>query len=218
MILTLIGNLKSLCTLKVLLTLAERGITEYKFVDINLDKGEQKLPSHLNKQPFGVVPVLQDGDFTLYESRAICRYLSTKYKEHGQPLLPDLSDLKTMGRFEQWASVEMNNFDALARPLQMELIFKPRAGISKNGLLVESLVNTLSQRLDVFESTVLSRQSYMAGDTFSLIDIFYMPLMAYSFRMGYEELVNSRPNVKTWWETVSSRQSWKQFGPQAMVS
>ncbi|UKZ53279.1 hypothetical protein TrVGV298_007071 [Trichoderma virens] len=217
MALKLIGTPKSSCTLKVLLTLAEKGISDYRFIDIDLMKGEQKLPGYLAKQPFGVVPILEDGDISLYESRAICRYLAKKYENLGTALIPDLSDLKTMGHFEQWASVEMANFDALARPLQWEVIFKPLAGEPKNEQLIHSLVDTLAQKLDVYDKAILAEQKYMAGNTFSIVDIFYMPLMSYLFRMGFGDMITDRPNVKAWWESVSSRDSWKQFGVGATV-
>lgn len=55
---------------------------------------------------------------TSTESRAICRYLATKYPHHGNSLLPDLSKIWTV------ASVELNNFDALARLLHIEILFK----------------------------------------------------------------------------------------------
>jgi glutathione S-transferase len=43
MALTLIGNPKASCTVKVLLTLAEKGITDYNFNSVDLGKGEQKV-------------------------------------------------------------------------------------------------------------------------------------------------------------------------------
>jgi hypothetical protein len=53
MALTLIGYQKSLCTLKVLLTLADKGITDYKFVNVDLENGEQKAgtPPFLHQLP-----------------------------------------------------------------------------------------------------------------------------------------------------------------------
>lgn len=42
MALKLTGTPKSSCTLKVLLTLAEKGISNYEFLNIDLMKGEQK--------------------------------------------------------------------------------------------------------------------------------------------------------------------------------
>ncbi|KAL5083467.1 hypothetical protein Trisim1_001457 [Trichoderma cf. simile WF8] len=122
-----------------------------------------------------------------------------------------------MGYFEQWASVEMANFDAVARPLQWEIIFKPITGESKNEELVHSLLATLAQKLDVYDRAILAKQKYMAGDTFTLVDIFYMPLMSYMFRMGFGHMITDRANVKAWWESVSSRDSWKRFGVGATV-
>jgi glutathione S-transferase len=40
-----------------------------------LKPGTSKLPSHLARHPFGRMPVLEHGDFTLYETQAILRYL-----------------------------------------------------------------------------------------------------------------------------------------------
>ncbi|PKK45362.1 hypothetical protein CI102_9957 [Trichoderma harzianum] len=194
MALKLTGTPKSSCTLKVLLTLAEKGISNYEFIDIDLMKGEQKVPSHLAKQLFGVVLILEDGEISLYESRAICRYLARKYDNVGTPLLPDLSNLTKMGYFEQWAS--------------WEIIFKPITGEPKNEELVHSLLATLAQKLDVYDGAILAKQKYMAGDTFTLVDIFYMPLMSYMFRMGFGHMITDRANVKAWgreWPIVRPR-------------
>ena len=40
-----------------------------------LAPGEHKQPSHLARQPFGRMPALEHGEFTLYETQAILRYL-----------------------------------------------------------------------------------------------------------------------------------------------
>jgi glutathione S-transferase len=43
----------------------------YELVDVDLAKGEHKTPAFLALNPFGPVPVLQDGDVTLADSNAI---------------------------------------------------------------------------------------------------------------------------------------------------
>ena len=53
----------------------------------------------------------------------------------------------------------------------------------------------LSDKLDIFD-TLLTKQKYMGGDNFSLIDIFYMPYTEKLFEAGEEELITSRPNIK----------------------
>ncbi|XP_022880522.1 glutathione S-transferase F9-like isoform X2 [Olea europaea var. sylvestris] len=63
----------------VIVCLIERG-SNFKFVSIDVFKGENKTPDYLQLQPFGHVPVIQDGDYTLFESRAIMRYYAEKYR------------------------------------------------------------------------------------------------------------------------------------------
>lgn len=90
-------------------------------------------------QPFGVIPILQDGDFSLAgrqiiylwklwltqkESRAICRYIAEKYADQGTKLVPDPSDLKAAAKFSQWLSVENANWDAYASPLVNQKLFR----------------------------------------------------------------------------------------------
>ncbi|GAD97409.1 glutathion S-transferase II, GST-II, putative [Paecilomyces variotii No. 5] len=122
-----------------------------------------------------------------------------------------------MGRFEQWVNVEVTNFDALARALQMRLIFDPLKSKPANEELVSNILEALDNKLEVYETAILPKQAYMAGNEFSLVDIFYMPLTAYLFTMGHGDLVDRRPLLKMWWEKVSSRPSWKAFGVNAQV-
>jgi glutathione S-transferase len=75
MVLTVLGHPASTCTRRVLLTAAEKGV-DVEVKPIDLSKGEHKSPEYISKHhPFGVIPVLYDGDFKLYESRAIARYI-----------------------------------------------------------------------------------------------------------------------------------------------
>ena len=90
---------------------------------IDFTKNEHKSPAFLAVQPFGQVPYLDDDGFTVYESRAICRYLALKYGGVGT-LIPDPADLRRTALFEQAASVETSNFDAYASALAFEL-YKP---------------------------------------------------------------------------------------------
>lgn len=70
----------------------------------------------------------------------------------------------------------------------------------------------LEGKLDVFNK-ILGKQEYMGGDTFSLIDIFYMPYVGALFKCGCEDLFTSRENFMAWWGRVSTRDSWKKTMP-----
>src|SRR5216684_3336120 len=53
----------------------------YELVKLDLSKQESRTPAYLALHPFGEVPVLVDGDVTLFESSAICLYLADRFPE-----------------------------------------------------------------------------------------------------------------------------------------
>ena len=60
----------------VKMVLAEKGVTQYKQVQLNVLKGEPKTPEHLERHPFGKVPVLDHDGMRILETTAIARYLN----------------------------------------------------------------------------------------------------------------------------------------------
>jgi len=63
---------------RVLMT-AEHKELAYESRVLEFSKGEHKSAEHRAMNPRGKVPVLRDGDFSLYESMAIIAYLEAKY-------------------------------------------------------------------------------------------------------------------------------------------
>ena len=61
---------------------------EHELVHVDLAAGEQKREAFLALNPFGVVPVLQDGDVVLRESAAILVYLARAYAPEWYPSTP----------------------------------------------------------------------------------------------------------------------------------
>lgn len=56
----------------------------HELVHVDLLKAEQKQADFLTKNPFGQVPVLEDGDVLLADSTAILVYLGERYDEEGK--------------------------------------------------------------------------------------------------------------------------------------
>ncbi|OSX56870.1 hypothetical protein POSPLADRAFT_1158114 [Postia placenta MAD-698-R-SB12] len=187
----------------------------YELVPVDMLKDEHKAAPYLAHQPFGQVPYIDDGGFQLFESRAIARYLVTKYGGAGQTLLPSRADVEASARFEQAASVELSNFDPYMNALSWEVIFKKYAGGTTDEVVVASLVQTLNSKLDAYE-ILLSKSKYLAGDTITLADLFHLPFGNTLGLMGYDLLTTeSRPNVARWWKDISSRPSWQAVKEQA---
>ncbi|KAF4996342.1 hypothetical protein FDECE_12486 [Fusarium decemcellulare] len=106
-------------TQRVLLVLEEIGLP-YELRVVDLRNGEHKTPNFRMKyNPFGKVPVFEDGDTKLFESRAICRYIATKYKSSLMPV-----NIETLGFFEQIDSVGYGFLDTAIDYVADEMIFR----------------------------------------------------------------------------------------------
>src|SRR5215468_6342376 len=102
------GDPLSTNTRKVLTTLAELGM-RYELVHVDYAGGQHKQQPHLERQPFGQMPALEDEGFKLYETHAMCRYLDARA---GGRLLP--SELRSRAVVDQWMSIESANFSHYA--------------------------------------------------------------------------------------------------------
>jgi glutathione S-transferase len=193
------GHPMSTCTRKVLTTLAEKG-HQAEFIVVDLMKGEQKQPEHVARQPFGVVPVFEDDDGTrLYESRAIIRYLDRKLA--GTSLTP--TDLKAYGLMEQFISVEASYFSSPSVTIAMQKLMgrgTPEAS--------EKARKDLVKPLEVIDAH-LGKHEYLAGNSFSLAEVSWMPYVEFLHMAGETELLGKYKNVGAWWERISTRPSWR---------
>jgi glutathione S-transferase len=191
------GNSTVPSTRMVLLAFAEKQHTP-DVHEIELSKGEQKHPAHLKLHPFGTTPVVEDDDGTaIYESRAIIRYLDRRLP--GPSLTPE--GAREFGLMEQFIGVEqayftpnaMLPFYATIRPIDPAALPGARAATAK--------------ALDVANEALASRP-FLAGDTFSLADVAWMPYMEVLMMTGQGDLITERPHVDAWWKRVSARPAW----------
>ncbi|KAH8096466.1 hypothetical protein SO694_00009565 [Aureococcus anophagefferens] len=173
---------------------------DFEYVHVDMAKGEHKSPAFLKIQPFGKVPVLQDGDFTLFESRAIMKYVLT-----GTPLCP--GDAKEMAAVESAISVEYSYFTPAFMPVYVERMLKKKKGLEADETKVAAAIEALGPVLDVVEA-LLEGKTYMAGPKFTMADISYMPYFHQFDALGIAELRDDRPNLKAWWATVSTMPNW----------
>jgi glutathione S-transferase len=192
------GHPMSTCTRKVLTTLAETG-TPYELELVDFAKGEHKQPAHLARQPWGKVPSLDDDGFTMYESRAMCRYINAKA---GGKLVP--ADARGLGLMEQWISIEYSYFTTPSMKYVFHYFFKRE----QEPAVMENAAKELEVAMPVLDAH-LAKHEYFAGADFSIADITYMPYVEYAIGTPAKEIYGKHPHFMAWWSRVSERPSWR---------
>ncbi|KAJ7554660.1 hypothetical protein O6H91_05G002600 [Diphasiastrum complanatum] len=194
-------------TQRVLAAIYEKGV-EYRLEPLDIMGGAHKKPDHLALHPFGQIPVIQDQDLTLFETRAIIRYIAEKHKGQGTPLFG--KNLKEKAIVEQWLAVEVEEFNGPISTAIFQLVFGPVSwGIPTDESLVSDALQKLGKVLDAYEKR-LSDCKYLAGDFFSLADLAHLPYLHQLINVAKRgEMVKSRKHVYAWWEDISCRPAWK---------
>ena len=189
--LSVYGDAKSTCTQRVLILLEELEL-KYKFKSVDLQKGEQKDPEYLKKQPFGKVPVVEYGEKTLFESRTILKYISKNNR--------DVVDLVQNVYVDMWLEAESQNFHPHISKIVMERVFKKQSETEE----VKRALVELEAVLDVYNG-ILSTREYIAGDEYSIADISHIPYAYYFLKAGYKETLKKRENVYNWLKRIMRR-------------
>jgi glutathione S-transferase len=156
----------------------------------------------MKRHPWGKIPVITFPEgLTLYESRAICKYLARKYSF---PLLPLESDVEAAALFAQAQSTEMLYFAEPAGKIAFEKFAKKFMRLPPDDAVLSDALRLVEMYFDVAER-LLQHKDYMAGKDFTLADIYYIPLIQRLFACGYGDVILSRKAVSAWWDRCINR-------------
>ncbi|WP_414582245.1 glutathione S-transferase family protein [Scytonema sp. PCC 10023] len=184
------------------IALIEKGV-DYQFNEIGFDYLPTDEYAQLN--PFRKMPVLQEGDFILYETPAILAYIDEAFD--GPSLQP--TDPKARAQVRKWIGIASNYLYPVAIQLFVQRIMNPIMGGAADEVVVAESTNIISQHLDVLERELTT--SFLVGDALSLADII-AGSMVYYVNMTKEgsALVKARPKTAAWLDTLSQRKSFQQ--------
>ena len=132
---------------------------ELEIVEVDIRAGDNRAAEFLARNSNAKVPVLEDGNFVLWESRAICAFLAGIRPEAG--LYPD--GLKTRALVDQWAWWQAIHLGPAMQKLSFELFLKEKFGMGDPDLtVVEAEEKATDQFLAVLE-TGLDGKDWIAG-------------------------------------------------------
>jgi len=192
----------------VRMLLAEKGVSDYEQIPVDVLKGEPKNTEHLTRHPFGKVPVVEIDGFRIIETPAITRYLDTVLP--GPSLTP--GDLRDRARMDMITSIiDRYGYGPLVGGVAAYHLFPDFVGGRNDAVHQEALGKG---RLVVSEIMRIRGQSpYLAGDEVSIADLYLAPIFAYVALTPPKDEFQALPGVEDWWERISSRESFQTTQP-----
>ena len=192
----------------VRMLLAEKGVSDYEQVPIDVLKGEPKTPEHRQRHPFGKVPVVDVDGFRVIETPAITRYLDAVLP--GPSLVPH--DPKDVARMDMVVSIlDSYGYAALVGGVVAYHLFPDFVG-GKNEKMHHAGLE--EGRTTIAELMKLKgRSPYLAGDSLSIADIYLAPIVAYIALTPHKDEFLDIGDMGAWWKTVSTHESFRSTQP-----
>lgn len=139
---------------------------EYEYITLNPWDGEHKSKEHIKRHPAGKVPVIEDGDFTLFESNAIIRYLCQK--ENNTNYYPN--EIKSQALVNQWLDFAASHIGTNVGKVLFNRYFADKIGIEVDTRSMEEGHQFLTNHLPILEEQ-LTKNAYIAGKIMTIADI-----------------------------------------------
>jgi glutathione S-transferase len=137
---------------------------DHKLITVDLPNGEQKSDEFLALNPFGVVPVLVDGEVVLRESTAILTYLARTYGPQWYPIEP-----AALAEVQTWLATA--NKDVVTGPGAARLVTVFNAPLDQKALIESShkLLTIIDAHLDGRDWLALDRPTIADVAAYSYI-------------------------------------------------
>jgi glutathione S-transferase len=160
----ILGRSASINVRKVLWTCAELGM-EYRQEEWGSGDLSLQDPAFLRLNPNGLVPVIRDGDFVLWESNTICRYLAARAGRND--LLPGLPGPRA--RVEQWMDWQATELNSAWRYAFMARVRKSPACTDANA--VDASVRDWNRHMTTLDAALERSGAFVTGAAFTLADV-----------------------------------------------
>jgi glutathione S-transferase len=174
---------------------------------VDLQKGEQRGAPHLHRNPNGRVPVLEDGDLVLWESRAIMTYLAEKTP--GQTVWPsDVRERADVNRWLYWCAA--HNAPANGIVVQENFV-KPLMGRPQDPVELARGEAQVAQFSGILDAHLAGKQ-WVALDRLTLAD--YSLAAAYALAGPAKLQIDSFKHLGQWLARVQELPAWKATNPR----
>ncbi len=203
----LLGKAESINVRKVLWALTEVGAA-YVREDWGVGYRSTSEPEFLALNANAMVPVLVDGDFVLWESNSICRYLANRAAR--TDLLP--AQARARADVEKWMDWQATELNYSWRYAFMAIVRHSEA--HQDSQLLEASIKSWNNNMQLLNQRLDQTGAYVAGAGFTLADI-VLGLSAY--RWQQTPMVRpSLPAVDAYLTRLKPRQGFDEFVANGM--
>jgi glutathione S-transferase len=183
-----------------------RAVLEEKavpFTHVEVDPFEEVPEWYRGLHPFARVPVLRHGDFAIYETAAIARYVDAVFA--GVALVPRAA--RAAGRMQQVIGIiDSYGYRLMVRQVFAHAVFRPRVGEDGEAGEIAAGLEASARVLAALEG--LAGDEWLVGDRVSLADLHLGPMLAYfvAAPQGAGMLV-AYPKLSAWWGRIRVRRA-----------
>ena len=179
-----------------------------------MSPADMKTPEHLTMHPFGRIPIFEQGDFRLYETQAIVRYIDETFPH--PPLTP--GNPQARARMNQIIGIiEWYFFPKAAAPIAFNRIIGPRLlGLPSDEAAIADampMARTCFTELD----RQLGDKPYLTGDSVSLADILLAAQLDLFTECAEGRDLIAGTGLSGWLERMTSRSSFAATQPPEML-
>ena len=194
------GRNTSSNVMKVIWLLEELGIA-YDRIDVGGSFGGTGTAEYRAMQPLGLVPAIEDGDFQLFESNTILRYICNAHAP-ATPFYP--AEPRARARVEAWMDFQQT---AINRPMSTVFLGLVRTAPEQRDMAaIAAAARDAAGHWAILDSR-LARQACIASDDFSLADI---ALGIYVHRWFVMDVPGrpEAPHLRAWYQRLLARPAY----------
>jgi glutathione S-transferase len=189
------GRLTSINVQKAMFCVEDLNLPHQR-VDAGLSFGIVTTPEYRAKNPNGLVPLIEDGDFVLWESNAIVRYLAAKHATGS--LWP--TDPRERADADRWMDWQTTTLQPAMWAAFMHLVRLPPE--KRDAGAVEPSRQKTEDCVAILDG-VLADRRFIAGERMTVGDIALGPALHRWLNLPLERA--RRPNVERWYGEIMRR-------------
>ena len=196
------GRNNSINVKKVLWIAEELGL-KYENFEVGGKFGGLDTAEFLKLNPNGLIPVIEDEGFVLWESNSILRYIAAQY---GQDSFW-VEDCKKRGATEKWMDWASEELFPLFKAILFNAVRLPPE--KRNTDILANAIDGFEKKLSIIENE-FSLSPWLSGKNFGLADIVVGTYIYYYYEINIKRLTKFS-KVEDWYQRLQKRPAYKKI-------